>query len=96
MPPRQGPESLLELVEPGAMSVAEYRRVVRDLVNFLVYVGEPAKLDRYVLGGWVLLFLLVFFVISRGSSTRNTGRMSTDRRVGGFRDRVNVPAMAGG
>ena len=56
---------LLELVEPGSMSVAEYRRVVRDLVNFLVYVGEPAKLDRYVLGGWVLLFLLVFFVISR-------------------------------
>ena len=60
-----GSGELLELVEPGSMSVAEYRRAVRDLVNFLVYVGEPAKLDRYVLGGWVLLFLLVFFVISR-------------------------------
>ena len=56
---------LLDLVEPGSLSVAEYRRVVRDLVNFMVYVGEPAKLDRYVLGGWVLLFLLVFFVIAR-------------------------------
>ena len=60
-----GSGKLLELVEPGSMSVAEYRRTVRDLVNFLVYVGEPAKLDRYTLGAWVLLFLLVFFVISR-------------------------------
>ncbi len=60
-----GSGDLLELVEPGTMSVAEYRGASRDLVNFLVYVGEPAKLDRYVLGGWVLLFLLVFFVISR-------------------------------
>lgn len=60
-----GVAGLLELVEPGSMSVAEYRRAVRDLVNFLVYVGEPAKLGRYALGGWVLLFLLLFFVISR-------------------------------
>ena len=60
-----GSGKVLDLVEPGSMSVAEYRRAVRDLVNFLVYVGEPAKLDRYALGGWVLLFLLVFFVISR-------------------------------
>ena len=61
----QGSGDLLELVEPGSMSVAEYRRAVRDLVNFMVYIGEPAKLERYTLGGWVLLFLLVFFVISR-------------------------------
>ena len=60
-----GAGELLALVEPGSMSVAEYRRAVRDLVNFMVYVGEPAKLDRYVVGGWVLLFLLVFFVIAR-------------------------------
>ena len=59
------PGDLLELIEPGSMNVAEYRRAVRDLVNFLVYVGEPAKLERYTVGGWVLLFLLVFFLISR-------------------------------
>ena len=58
-------EDLLELVEPGSMSVAEYRRAVRDLVNFLVYLGEPAKLERYTVGGWVLLFLIVLFVLSR-------------------------------
>ena len=61
----KGAGDFLELAEPGSMGVAEYRRAVRDLVNFMVYVGEPAKLDRYVFGGWVLLFLLVFFVISR-------------------------------
>ena len=60
-----GAMDLLELAEPGRMSVAEYRRAVRDLVNFLVYLGEPAKLHRYVVGWWVLLFLIVFFVIAR-------------------------------
>lgn len=64
-PPPAAMGDLLELIEPGSMSVAEYRRATRDIVNFLVYVGEPAKLERYALGGWVLLFLLVFFVIAR-------------------------------
>ena len=64
-PAARGVMELLELAEPGSMSVAEYRRTVRDLVNFLVYLGEPAKLHRYAVGGWVLLFLLVFFFISR-------------------------------
>ena len=64
-PGASGAMELLELAEPGSMSVAEYRRAVRDLVNFLVYLGEPAKLHRYTLGGWVLLFLLVFFVVAR-------------------------------
>ena len=63
--PARSAGDLLELVEPGSMSVAEYRRAVRDLVNFMVYVGEPAKLERYTLGGWVLVFLLVFLVIAR-------------------------------
>ena len=63
--PAARPGDLLELAEPGRLNVAEYRRAVRDLVNFMVYVGEPAKLERYTLGGWVLAFLLVFFLISR-------------------------------
>jgi len=35
------------------------------LVNFLVYAGEPAQLKRHSIGGWVLLFLGVLFVLSR-------------------------------
>jgi len=53
-----------ELVREGSMSEVEYRRAMRDLVNFLAYVGEPAKLERERLGIWVLLFLAVFFVVS--------------------------------
>ncbi len=42
----------------------EYDRVVRDLTNFLVYVAEPAKLVRYNIGIWVLIFTAVFTVIA--------------------------------
>ena len=33
----------LVLEKPGTMTPAEYDRMVADLVNFLVYVGEPAQ-----------------------------------------------------
>ncbi len=55
----------LELKEPGTLSADGYRRAVRDLTNFLVYVGEPAKLVRYGIGFWVLLFLAGFFLLTR-------------------------------
>lgn len=45
---------------PGRMSPKEYDEFVRDTVNFLDYVGEPAKLARESLGVWVVLFLLAF------------------------------------
>ena len=53
-----------EMVQPGKMSPAEYDNAVRDLVNFMVYMGEPAKLSRYSIGVWVLLFLALLFVVS--------------------------------
>jgi ubiquinol-cytochrome c reductase cytochrome c1 subunit len=53
-----------EMVQPGKMSPAEYDNAVRDLVNFMVYMGEPAKLSRYSIGVWVLLFLGLLFVVS--------------------------------
>ena len=51
-----------EIVQPGKMSAGEYDNAVRDLVNFMVYVGEPAKMQRYTIGIWVLLFLVILFV----------------------------------
>lgn len=56
----------LELETPGSLNPAQYRKTIRDLVNFLVYMGEPAQLVRYKLGLWVLLFLAVLIVLSRG------------------------------
>ena len=54
----------MELVEQGTQSPAEYDRTVRDLVNFLAYMGEPIKLERQSLGIKVLLFLFVFFILA--------------------------------
>ena len=49
-----------ELVKPGKMSPEEYDNAMRDLTNFLVYVGEPAKMVRTTYGIWVIIFLLLF------------------------------------
>ncbi len=54
----------MELVKPGTMTPAEYDSAVRDLVNFLAYMGEPAKLERQRIGIWVMVFLAVFFVVA--------------------------------
>jgi ubiquinol-cytochrome c reductase cytochrome c1 subunit len=53
-----------DLERPGSMSTKEYDDAMRDLTNFLVYLGEPAKLVRYKIGVFVLLFLVVFLVFA--------------------------------
>jgi len=50
----------LELTTPGLLSPEEYDDTVRDLVTYLDYLGEPAKLKRKNIGIWVMLFLAVF------------------------------------
>ncbi len=54
----------LVLEKPGSMSAAEYDRMVADLVNFLVYMGEPSRQFRIELGIYVLMFLGVMFVFA--------------------------------
>jgi len=49
-----------ELAKPGTMTPAEYDKAMRDLTNFMVYLAEPAKLVRYRIGVYVLIFLAVF------------------------------------
>ena len=46
----------------GALSEAEFDKVVTDLVNFLTYLGEPARLHRETIGTYVLFFLAFLFV----------------------------------
>ncbi len=53
-----------ELAKPGSMTPEQFDAAIRDLVNFLDYVGEPYKLERQRLGIKVLLFLAVFFVLA--------------------------------
>ena len=47
----------------GELSAGEYDDAVRDLVNFLVYSGDPVKLERHAMGWWVMAFLVLFMII---------------------------------
>ncbi|SDY22078.1 cytochrome c1 [Nitrosomonas sp. Nm58] len=48
----------LELSVPGALSKQEYDKFVTDLVNYMVYLGEPHANYRKKLGMIVMIFLL--------------------------------------
>ena len=54
----------LKLVSPGSMSPAEFDKTVGDLVNFLDFMSEPAKLIRHKLGYIVLSFLFVLLILA--------------------------------
>ncbi len=54
----------LELIRPGELAANDYDNVVRDIVNFLDYIGEPIKRERQQLGIRVIGFLLVFLLIA--------------------------------
>ncbi len=50
----------LEVTRAGELAPEEYQRLVNDLVSFMVYMAEPARLDRQRIGLWVLAFLVFF------------------------------------
>jgi ubiquinol-cytochrome c reductase cytochrome c1 subunit len=54
----------LELARSGELDVEEFDQVVRDIVNFLDYIGEPVQRERQALGIRVIAFLLVFLLIA--------------------------------
>ena len=65
--PKEGhgePQYKWSEVSKGAMSPTEYDATVRDLVNFLVYVGEPAGGHRRSIGIVVLFALGVLFIFA--------------------------------
>lgn len=53
----------LDLAQTGKMSKEEFDNAVRDIVNFLNYMGEPTKPTRLKMGKWVLLYLAIFLVV---------------------------------
>lgn len=48
----------------GSQNTVQYDTTVRDLVNFLVYMGEPAATSRVRIGIVALFVLLILFVLS--------------------------------
>jgi ubiquinol-cytochrome c reductase cytochrome c1 subunit len=54
----------LQLVKPGKLTQAEFDATTADLVNYLAWVGEPAKGSRMTTGLFTLLFLGLFFIVA--------------------------------
>ena len=54
----------MEIVKPGKLSKEEYDVFVADLVNFMVYMGEPVQLERKSLGVKVLIFLFILAILA--------------------------------
>jgi ubiquinol-cytochrome c reductase cytochrome c1 subunit len=52
-----------EQLTPGKLDASGYEQTVRDLVNFLVYLGEPIKLKREKIGIWVIVYLIVLLFV---------------------------------
>ncbi len=61
-----GQEVITKLVSKGdgKMSAKEFDRFVNDLVNFLVYIGEPVQQERKSMGKYVLFYILLFTVVA--------------------------------
>jgi ubiquinol-cytochrome c reductase cytochrome c1 subunit len=57
-------EHRLTEISKGTLSATEYDATVRDLVNFLVYVGEPAANSRKSIGIVTLFVLGVVFIFA--------------------------------
>ena len=54
----------LKLTTPGTMSPKEFDATMGDLVNYLDFMSEPAKLVRYKLGYIVLGFLFLLLILT--------------------------------
>jgi ubiquinol-cytochrome c reductase cytochrome c1 subunit len=59
-----GENNQLVIKVKGQLNQKEYEQEITDLVNFLTYVSEPAQLERYSIGFWVMLFLVIFMFIT--------------------------------
>jgi len=57
-------EKHLVLDKPGKLSPKEYDALVKDLVNYTVYMGEPAQTKRKITGIYVLFFLFGLTILA--------------------------------
>lgn len=63
-PNAKSPISHLVLIQKGEMNQQEFDSTLEDLVAFLTYVAEPAKLVRFRIGVVVLVFLFIFLFVA--------------------------------
>jgi ubiquinol-cytochrome c reductase cytochrome c1 subunit len=58
------PEYKWTQLTPGTQNEVQFDTTVRDLVNFLVYMGEPSAVDRKRIGIVALFFLGILFIFA--------------------------------
>jgi ubiquinol-cytochrome c reductase cytochrome c1 subunit len=57
-------EQVLKLDKPGKLSPVEYDQMVADLLNYLVFMAEPARSSRTTIGMFVLFALGLLFILA--------------------------------
>lgn len=55
-------EMALKLDKPGQLTPAQYDEMVADLVNYMVFMGEPVRGSRKTIGLFVLMALGLLFI----------------------------------
>jgi ubiquinol-cytochrome c reductase cytochrome c1 subunit len=55
--------TVLTLERQGTLSPDQFDQLTKDLVNFLVYTGEPKKYTREKMGAGVLLFIFLLGIL---------------------------------
>jgi ubiquinol-cytochrome c reductase cytochrome c1 subunit len=58
---KKEPVTKLVMERKGSMTTQEYDMYVRDLVNYMTFMGEPARVKRTQIGVVVMLFLALAF-----------------------------------
>ena len=53
-----------EQATTGTMSTEEFDEFARDTANFMEYMSEPIRSTRRVLGTWVIMFLIFFWILA--------------------------------
>jgi cytochrome c1 len=48
----------------GLYDAKAFDQAVYDITNFLHYVGDPSRMDRHRIGGFVLIFLVILWVFT--------------------------------
>jgi len=56
--------NVLELIHAGSQTPAQFDQDTLDLVTFFVYAADPGHTFRIHLGVWVILFLVIFLILT--------------------------------
>ena len=54
----------LQIEQEGEMTAEEFKESMKNLTNFLSYMSDPIKEERKYIGKFVILYLLIFTVLS--------------------------------